>query len=371
MQFPHPDAAESVPLKDSILAEIDARGSIPFADFMRLALYHPTYGYYFVQDPSRDYQSSPNVHPIFGAMLGRQLAELWRLLGQPQRFDTFEAGAGSGRLAANIIDYLEHDEPALARTIRYVVQDLTYQRNDATDAAPDDQLARVTDLPATPEIEGCIISNELLDALPFHRVRRRGGRLLEVQVGYGDGRFIDVEVAAGPAIEAYFRGLGIQPGEGCDAEVCLEASDWMARAARALRRGYILTLDYGYPAASLYAPWRKAGTLLTFYHHMSGEDPYARPGLQDITASVDLTSATLAGESAGLRTLGLTSQTQFLAALGIGEAVAKGPAGGDLEAYYALRRSVIELTDPSGLGRVSVLVQGKGVTNTLPTGLST
>jgi SAM-dependent MidA family methyltransferase len=284
------------------------------------------------------------------------------------RFDVFEAGAGSERLAQDVLLYLQSEEPELARSIRYVAQDITCQ-TAATDSGLRD-VERASDLPASPLIDGCIVSNELLDAMPFYRVRRRGGRLVEVEVGHVEGRFIDVEVEAGPAVEAYFDALGLQPGDGCDAEVCLEAPAWMAKAAGALQRGYVLTLDYGYSAASLYAPWRKAGTLLTFYRQMSGDDPYVRPGLQDITASVDFTTVMQAGAAAGLTTLGLTTQAQFLAALGIGEAVARGPVATDLQAYYALRRSVIELTDPSGLGRISVMIQGKAVSNALPRGLS-
>ena len=136
----------------------------------------------------------------------------------------------------------------------------------------------------------------------------------------------------------------------------------MRRAAAALRRGYVLTLDYGYEAADLYAPWRKRGTLLTFYRHTSGDDPYARIGRQDITASVDFTSVHARRRVGGPhRRLLYTTQTEFLASLGIGEALAQPPQPDQLEAYYALRNAVMELTDPAGLGRIRVLIQSKGV----------
>jgi len=133
----------------------------------------------------------------------------------------------------------------------------------------------------------------------------------------------------------------------------------MRHAARALRRGYVLTLDYGYEAPDLYAPWRKRGTLLTFYRHTSGDDPYVRIGRQDITASVDFTSVRRAGEEAGLTTLVTMPQSEFLAGLGIGDALASAPEPDQLESYYALRRAVMELTDPAGLGRITVLVMHK------------
>ena len=383
-------------IQDIISAEIEARGSISFAGYMRLALYHPVHGYYVTNDPTLDYQSSPNVHPVFGAMIARQLADFWRLLGRPRRFDVFEAGAGSGRLAADVLEALRMESPEVYEATHYVIQDVTYEPNAvATGRAgtrpqqparspslwqgegpgvrlrlPPKKVSVAKELPAEPAIEGCILSNELLDALPFHRVRKRDGRLYELRVGIKDGRLVDVEAEPGAEVEAYFEALGIEPGEGCDAEVCLEAPRWLSRAEAALRRGYILTLDYGYPAESLYAAWRKRGTLLTFYRHTSDDDPYARPGRQDITASVDFTSLTRSGEAAGLRTHGLVSQTDFLANLGIGEALVQKPPADALEAYYALRRSVIELTDPAGLGRISVLVQGKGTPDTTPLGLS-
>jgi SAM-dependent MidA family methyltransferase len=374
--------AGGVAVKDSIIEQILTSGSVSFAEFMHLALYQPPHGYYLTHEPTLDYQSSPNVHPVFGAMVARQLAQLWRLLDCPGRFQVFEAGAGSGRLAIDILESAAAAEPEFYAAIHYVVQDVTFGLPEAAETpvgthgrAPlrhvipdEDKLSIAADLPGEAQVEGCILSNELLDALPFHRVRRRDGRLLEIRVGYADGRFVDVEAEPDAAIRAYFDALGRQPAEGCDAEVCLEAPAWMGRAARALRRGYVLSLDYGYEAESLYAPWRKRGTLLTFYRHTAGEDPYVRVGEQDITASVDFTSVMRAGEAAGLQTLGLTSQTDFLAALGIGGTLAQGPRAGDLEAYYALRRSVIELTRPDGLGRICVLLQGRDVPDLLPAG---
>jgi SAM-dependent MidA family methyltransferase len=369
-------STDNAALKDIIAARIAQRGPISFAEFMALALYHPVHGYYFAGDPARDYQTSPNVHPVFGAVLGRQLADFWRLLGRPERFDVLEAGAGNGRLAADVTRWLRTAEPGCFAALRYLVQDLTLPAGQTADrlTALGLDLTKVEvrlGLPDAGEIEGCILSNELLDAFPVHRVKVRQGRLQEVYVAFEQGRFTEAMREPAPAVGAHFERLHLLPGEECVAEVNLDALDWMRRAAQALRRGYMLTLDYGYAADALYAPWRKQGTLLTFYRHTSGEDPYIRVGRQDITASVDFTSLVRTGEEAGLRTFGLTAQSEFLAALGIGEALAQRPDSADLEAYYALRRSVIELTDPTGLGRISVLVQGKDVPDTAPAGLST
>jgi SAM-dependent MidA family methyltransferase len=358
------DATHNDALVDLLRERIGASGPISFAEFYETALYHHRFGYYFTSDPTRDFQSSPNVHPVFGAAIARRLAGFWRDLGSPPRFDVFEAGASTGRLAADILRHLRNAEPELYESVRYVMQDVTLTAESATDhlidhGVPPGKVEVAASLPVTAQIEGCILSNELLDALPFHRVRMRDGVLYELLVGLEDGGFVDVEAPPRPDITAYFDALGLRPGEGCEAEVNLVAPAWMTRAASALRRGYVLTLDYGYEAAELYASWRKRGTLLTFYRHTSGDDPYARIGHQDITASVDFTSVMRAGEAAGLRTVEFTAQSEFLAASGIGEALAQPPAANQLEAYAALRRAVMELTDPAGLGRIRVLVQAK------------
>jgi len=352
-------------LRQLILDRIRSSGPIPFSEFLELALYHPRYGYYFACDPSLDYRSSPNVHPVFGAALARQLAAYWQQLGRPATFEVFEAGAGSCRLAADILGHLSQAEPELYAAIRYVVQDVTLTPDSAParlDAAgvPEAKVDVAAALPETPSIFGCILSNELLDALPFRRVRKRGGVLYELLVGEENGRFVDVEAEPRPEVRAYFEALGLEPAEGCDGEVNLVAPAWMTRAARALRRGFLLTLDYGYEAQELFAPWRRRGTLLTFYRHTASDDPYVRIGRQDLTASVDFTTVRRAAESAGMRTLAFTSQSEFLAGLGIGEALRQPPPPDRMEAYVALRRAVIELTDPSGLGRIRVLMQAKG-----------
>lgn len=170
-------------------------------------------------------------------------------------------------------------------------------------------------------------------------------------------------MASTERIAEYFADVGFWPGEGCVCEVNLHAQDWMNEAATALKRGFVLTLDYGYPAEALYAPWRKDGTLLCFYRHNASQNPYARIGKQDMTSHVDFTSVQRAGEQHGLTTAGFTTQSRFLAALGIGagvEAVAKSSPQ-ELEEYYARRRAVQELIDPAGLGRIRVLLQSKDV----------
>ena len=376
MQLRDLSTGDNPALQQVIAARIREAGPIGFDEFMRMALYHPAHGYYVCCDPTLDYQSSPNVHPVFGATIARQVIDFWRLLDRPPLFEVFEAGAGNLRLAHDMLRAISVEEPNLYDALSHTVQDETLTLDNASRriesaGLPLDKVSTASALPDGSVIEGCILSNELLDALPVHRVRQQDGSLYELRVGLEGERFVDVQVEAPADVLAYFDALGLRPGEGSVAEVNLDAPIWITRAANALRRGYMLTLDYGYEASEMYVSWRKRGTLLTFYRHTSGDDPYIHVGQQDITASVDFTTVRRAGESAGLRTYGTTTQSELLANLGAGDLLGQPPAPDEIEAYYGLRRAVIELTDASGLGRIRALIQGKGTPDTQPRGLAT
>ena len=338
---------------------------------MAIALYEPSLGYYCsgrqTMGREGDYLTSPEVSPIFGAMVGRQLREMWELMGSPARWDIVEVGAGNGTLCRDVLRWAQQRAPELFEATRYSVVELVpsqqaRQRKGLEPGSLDDKVCWPDEMPEA--IEGCVLSNELLDSMPVHRVQADAGKLREVFVHWDGTHFGEViREPSTPEMERYFGRLGLMPGEGCRAEVNLEAVDWMSRAGAALRTGFMLTFDYGYEAGELYAPWRKEGTLLCFYKHNPSNDPYARIGRQDMTSHVDFTSLRRAGEAAALKTLGLVSQAQFLTNLGIGEAL---PASGgelSLEERLARRRAVSELVDPAGLGRIKVLVQAQGIEN--------
>jgi len=359
--------------REELVAELRQRisrdGPITFREFMAAALYHPRWGYYTcdpaVTSRAGDYVTSPEASPLFGAMIGRQLLELWHSLDRPARFDVIEHGAGRGILARDIIAWARRREPAFAAVLRYAIVEpiarlAATQRETLVSAGLDGAVS--WDPPE--HVCGVILSNELLDALPVHRVLRQGNDLMEVFVAFDQrGRFVDhLAPPSTPELRAYFDALGLLPGEGCYAEVNLDAPRWIEDAAASLERGYVLTFDYGYEAPDLYAPWRRDGTLLCFYRQSASSDPYQRVGRQDITASVDFTTLRRAGERAGLRTLGLTDQASFLLARGIGDAIAAtASTPDDMEEYFARRSAVLRLIDSAGLGRISVLLQGTDV----------
>jgi SAM-dependent MidA family methyltransferase len=350
-------------LQDIIRDRVRQAGSISFREFMELALYHPRHGYYRTHDPELDYQTSPQVHPVFGAAIGRALAAMWRALGRPPRFDVFEDGAGAGELAAGVLAWARDADASFFGALRYTARDPSGRLRDLPAALagaglPVDAARAVEEPPEA--AEGCVLANELLDSLPVHRVVLRQGELRELRVALEGERFVDAEAPAPPEVLDYFRQAGVFPAEGCEAEVNLEAPRWLGRAASWLGRGYLLTLDYGYLASELYSAARRRGTLLTFRRHAPGDDAYADPGGRDMTASVDFSALFRAGATAGLQPVLFTSQADFLAQLGIRSEAARRPhPGEDLSAFYALRRSVQELTSPSGLGRIRVLLMAK------------
>ena len=367
------DASTENPLlKEAIRQRIQEAGRITFHEFMQMALYHPRHGYYASErEPMGrhgDYLTSPQVHPIFGYLVAKQLWQMWEVMGRPHPFEVVEMGPGTGLLARDILRWAQSREPDFFGTLRYYL----VEPNEALAARQRTTLAELSlparqaswEEPEADSVTGCFLSNELVDSFAVHRLAVEGGELREVYVTWAEGSFREeTGPPSTPALAAYFDRLGLQPGEGCRAEVNLQAVEWMADMGRTLRQGFALTFDYGYPAPELYAPWRRDGTLLCFYRHNPSTDPYARLGRQDITAHVDFTTLMRAGEEHGLEPLGLTTQARFLAALGIGaglETVARESPQA-LEEYYARRRAVSELIDPAGLGRIRVLIQARGL----------
>lgn len=356
---------ENDALRAVIEAEIAGSGRITFRRFMELALYHPRHGYYAADAEAigrrGDYLTSPEISPLFGAMIGRQAAEVWRLLGRPDPFTVVEVGPGNGTLALDLLRWAGRAQPELRAALRYVL----VERLPAQEARQRRLLAGDAGVCWAPElpvgVTGCILSNELLDAFPVHVVGGQDGELHEAYVTLRDGAFVEEwDQPSTPELAAYFAILGRLPAEDGRAEVNRDAPRWMRAAAAALGRGLVLTLDYGYPAAQLYAPWRRQGTLLCFSRHTATDQPFARVGRQDMTAHVDFTSVARAGVAAGLTLAGFTTQWEFLTALGIHDAL-RTPEGGPGEEYVARHRAVTELLEPAGLGRVRVLAMTRGL----------
>ena len=371
--------AESNPeLVAAIRDEVVRAGRITFARFMELALYHPEHGYYRAAAvrPGRagDFLTAPEAHPIFGHALARQLDEMWHVLGQPAPFILREYGAGAGTLARAILDGLRADNSALLPYLRYQPVEINASRRrelgeTLIEAGFGAQLAE----PGEGSFTGCVLANEFVDAFPVHRVVQESGELREVFVAWRDGWFADeLGPLSTPAIAARLAEEGIVLAEGQRAEVNLKADDWVREIAGALARGYALVIDYGYPAAELYGPGRREGTLKAYTQHRVHEDPYQTIGEQDLTAHVDFTALERAAQAVGLTPLGLTTQSDFLAGCGIGELLValQSEPSMTFEAYVAARSAVMRMIDPGAMGRFRVLLLGKNAPETTLRGFS-
>lgn len=366
------------PLAELLADRIRRFGPLTFADYMRECLYHPLHGYYSKAESKRfaDYYTSVDVHPIFARLLARQFVEMWESLGRPAEFTLVEAGAGAGRFAAHVLDFCEAKLPAFYDVLRYAaVERSASRREQAMTAAKRHATAgRFTASAEVPAhiAAGCFFSNELVDALPVHRMLMDGGASKEILVGFHDGRFLDVVAPLSTcAISEYFAAQGVALREGQHAEAGLEACDWITEIGRRLERGYVLTIDYGHPAAELFDERHMRGTLLAYQNHRASEDFYGSPGDQDLTAHVDFTALELWGKRAGLETAGFTSQTAFLLALGQRNEFADLYDEGQSEAERTKARLQLKtLIHPEGMGeRFQVLIQRKADVSGRLTGL--
>lgn len=363
-------------LEAEIRRRIRERGRITFAEFMDLALYHPQHGYYRTNrqkiGPRGDFLTSPETHPVFGALVALQLEQMWRILGNPPVFTIVEMGGGTGALCQSILEYSQKSMPKFYEAVRYVVVERQGRDDEAQEGdgqppfpvqAEHSDKVRCVPEPLSTRVVGCFLSNELVDAFPVHAVTFADGQLREVFVGLsGDGFVEETGDPSTSELVAYFHRLGLWPSDGYRAEVNLEALGWMERVARALDRGFVLTIDYGFPAEELYSDKRRAGTLMCYYRHTYGHNPFIRVGAQDMTTHVDFTSLIHAGLRHGLRFTGLISQADFLSNLGL-EAFANalGNAGLAPAVYYDNKFALRRLVEAQGLGKFQALVQHKGV----------
>ena len=352
--------------------QIDSSAGIPFAEFMHQALYHPGYGYYTAArsriGKKGDFFTSSSVHPCFGQLVARQLAQMWQVLGQGN-FVIAEQGAGEGHLCLDILDALAKEAPDFYAHLEYRLVEISADNRQRQKQTLEQHLAagRIAwcEFEDLQGMEGCVLSNELIDAFPVHLIEKHAGELREVYVVNGaDGFVEDLRPVSSNLIDEYFKRIGIEPATGNRCEVNLAACDWMERVATVLKRGFVLTIDYGYLAEELYAPYRHAGTLLCYHQHQTNEDPYQRVGQQDITAHVDFTSLQIIGRRNGLKTLYFGQQYQFLMGLGFLQMLVEMEMREtDPQKAQALRMNLKTLILPEGgMGdSFKVLIQGKNV----------
>ena len=362
-------------LRTILLERINAKGAIPFADFMQSCLYEPGLGYYTSAGrkvgAAGDFYTSSNVHRVFGRLIGKEIATMWHAMGEPASFQIVEAGAGNGRLSADIMDAIAELEPALYATVtcRLIEAEPSLAATQqAMLAAHADRLAWSSpdELAAgTLAITGCILTNELVDALPVHLVEMTAAGLQEVMVTVADGEFCEqLAPLTNPEIASYLQRHNVTLAAGQKAEIRLAADQWLRGVAKSLARGFVVTIDYGYLADELYGRMRMNGTLLCYYNHQVAENPYIRVGRQDITAHVDFTALMQTGAEAGLEKVWYGEQYRFLMATGMMEEIMAletrpVPEEERLKDRLALKKLLLP---DGGMGDTfKALVQGKGV----------
>lgn len=353
---------------------------ITFADYMELVLYHPEQGYYTTNQVNigkqGDFFTSPNLGKDFGELLAEQFNEIWQVLETPSPFNLVEMGAGQGLLADDILQYLQTRYPQCFQALEYRIIEkasglIETQKQRLKNWINLENKLHWCSWEELPEnsFEGCLFSNELVDAFPVHRVTKQKGQLQEIYVTIDEGEeFVEVrgELSTRGLLD-YLKLVEVDLTadsypEGYHTEVNLAALDWIKRLASKLRRGYVLTVDYGYQAGRYYSPQRSSGTLQCYYQHQRHNNPYVNVGHQDITARVDFTSLERQGEKQGLEKLGFVQQGLFLMALGLGDRLAELSNGKlSIEQVIQRRDTLHQLIDPAGLGNFGVLVQSKGL----------
>ncbi len=381
-------------LKNTIIEEIRKNGKITFAGFMRLALYHPQFGYYN-SDTERvgrfgDYYTSPTVHKIFGQLIAGQLEEMWRIIGGT-KFTLVEIGSNSGWLCHDIVQEIRNEYPEFYENFNYIiVESNPYSRErqqrllnpvhlagnipaarhsayiepDVKDdiTNPGEKVQWHTYTPdgfSFDEIQGCFLSNEFIDALPVHRLRVKNMILKEIYVGCNGKGFFEVEDEISTrALQEYLATHPLELREGREYAVNLGVSGWLRHVSERLRKGFVITIDYGDVMDGAYYEGNNGVAPRCFYKHTVNYDYYARVGEQDITADVNFMHVMDAGRMAGLEVTGFVSQSGYLIALGMLEKLQDS----NWDVHSVLKAK--HLIHPEAMGEVfKILIQHKNIEN--------
>jgi SAM-dependent MidA family methyltransferase len=366
----HSHAHDDAPLEARLLERIRRGGALTFRDWMASALYDEREGYYSRTGFERwgragDYRTSPERSPLFASTFARYFVKLHEELGSPNTFTLIECGGGAGHFARGVLDTLRRDAPQVYDSIRYVFDETSSDSRARAAALLAPHSERV-EFRSLDDLSGAFVlfSNELLDAMPVHRVRVREGRLRELYVveGARGGFAWEEGEPSTPRLAEHFERFSVTLAEGQFAEVNLEAEEWLARVASLAGQGFVVTVDYGDDARALVnAPHRSEGALRAFSGHQFVEDLLASPGAHDLTTTVNWTQIVSAGESAGLETVALERLDAFLLKAGLLEQLESESAlAHDESERAALRLGAREMILPGGMAAsFQVLVQKK------------
>ena len=335
-------------LRAKIEHEIRQRGPMPFSRYMEICLYDPAQGYYSRNaeqfGKAGDFYTSSDVHAVFGRLLARQFEEMWRALDRPPQIEILELGPGRGLFARDVLDWSRKKFPDFFTALTYTLQEsspalrvrlhetLREHLDSGRAAVPEERptLAHrfsggyrekdnqvpegwptVPCRTLTPETPFIVFANEFFDALPVEILSPQG----KLHLALGNNRLHEVWLP--PTLEEleFLDRYSIHPEPGERVEVSLRAQRWITPIAHAIRRGFLLIIDYGYTRKEQLAGHHR-GTLMAYRQHSASANPYQAPGEQDLTAHVNFTALAAAAEQAGLQVQNLITQSQFLMRIG-------------------------------------------------------
>ena len=346
-----------------IIERIRREGPISFRDFMEMALYYPGQGYYTSAGEKTgktgDFYTSPYLSSLFGEMIAGQMEEMWQLLGR-QPFTIVEQGAGTGLLCRDILRRLQENKELYDQLNYIIIEKNGLARQKGMPVLP----RRVSFCEAIgdlPPITGCIFSNELIDNFSVHQVVMQE-ELMEVFVDHKEEGFVETLRPACPELREYLQELQVTLPPGFRTEINLQATEWIGSVSSILHKGFVLTIDYGYPSSDLYSPGKKTGTLVCYHHHRINFCPYEHVGDQDITTHVNFSALDHWGRNHGLEYCGYTNQTYFLQGLGLThhlrklEEAGRKNADDESEKLLFVRTLLMEMGN-----KFKVLIQKKGI----------
>ncbi|HMD72685.1 MAG TPA: SAM-dependent methyltransferase [Steroidobacteraceae bacterium] len=363
------EADHSRRMRERVVAAIGAAGGwLSFEHYMDLVLYAPGLGYYSAGarklGKDGDFTTAPEISGLFGACVARQCAEL---LARLPGASILEVGAGSGTLAADLLERLERANQLPQRyRILEISADLRSRQCEYLRWRVPQLLTRIEwlDSPPAESFDGLVVANEVLDALPVSRFCCTGAGVEELGVVHEKGGLRWASRHASAALAQACAQLAAAAGpwdDGYVSEYCPRLRAWTAEVTRSLRAGAVLWFDYGLPRAHYYLPERSEGTLLCHFRHRAHADPFLHPGLQDITAWVDFTALAEAGAAAGFELAGYTTQTYFLAGTGIDREMQE-MAGSDANRHARLANEARRLMMPGEMGeRFKAMAWMRGV----------
>jgi SAM-dependent MidA family methyltransferase len=350
-------------LAEIIVEKIKREGPVSFHDFMEMSLYYPESGYYTsINDKigkNGDFYTSSSLTSIFGVMIGKQIEEMWEIAGM-EPFTIIEYGAGTGLLCHDILEYLKNNIK-LYDELNYCIIEKSPVMREKEKAHLHEKVSWHNSIQEIAGVTACVLANEVVDNFSVHQVVMKD-ELMEVFVDYKNG-FIELLQPAKKELKNYFTELSVSLSRDFRTEINLEAIEWLKEIAASLKKGFVITIDYGYPSFDLYRECRSDGTLICYNTHKINNDPYSNIGKQDITAHVNFSALNHWGSKYGLEPCGFTNQAAFLLSLGFENylRMMNEQLSGDIMAICR-KQAFLKYTMLIDMGsKYKVLIQQKGL----------